>query len=562
MIFKNDNDKIKKQNLFGKISKISKINSPVKNIFSKKVKSQKILKSNKKQISSFLLIKTNLLNHNITKVKYDIIMINNLIDSNSSHFLVCYKENNLNSLVDEFFRRFYNIFESKDRLPKIANYYYNYSLFFVKPTFRISYANKIIKDYSERQAKYFYILHYERFEENNNNNDKSQNLKLKYEKIFNDDVIKKIDSSLNKNNESDSISIPDLTSNSYKFSNESSVKSILNCFNNFNENNHKNNNNNKINKNIKKIVPAIKNFNKVIKVEKREKNEINSQNRKRKQIPQLQLKKIESILNKNESQTYRIIPIDKKISSKIFSDLSTSNSLKKNISVNNKLSHRHISNTNKENNNKDILKKKTIKHFSSNKSRNVNRKQLSLNWNFNTITQNDNLYSTIINNKGIKSNFNLNELIDIFHTNTERNENKNENILTFHSPTINNINININNNICINTNNNRINTRIQKSRNITSKNTKSNIIKTTSNNYKIKNLKKDSNIYKTNCIPYSERRHKNYISPISTLSNISPRRVKKISKEKTKKFFSSEQTNKKTHIIKVQKTMFTKPKKI
>ena len=95
MIFKNDNDKIKKQNLFGKISKISKINSPVKNIFSKKVKSQKILKSNKKQISSFLLIKKNLLNHNITKVKYDIIMINNLIDSNSSHFLVCYKENNI-----------------------------------------------------------------------------------------------------------------------------------------------------------------------------------------------------------------------------------------------------------------------------------------------------------------------------------------------------------------------------------------------------------------------------------------------------------------------------------
>ena len=67
----------------------------MKNIFSKKVKSQKILKSNKKQISSFLLIKKNLLNHNITKVKYDIIMINNLIDSNSSHFLVCYKENNI-----------------------------------------------------------------------------------------------------------------------------------------------------------------------------------------------------------------------------------------------------------------------------------------------------------------------------------------------------------------------------------------------------------------------------------------------------------------------------------
>ena len=210
------------------------------------------------------------------------------------------------------------------------------------------------------------------------------------------------------------------------------------------------------------------------------------------------------------------------------------------------------------------MKKKTGKNCSSNKSRNVNRKKLSLNFNFNTITQNENIYNTIINNKEIKNNLNLNELIDIFHTNTERNKNK-ATILTFNSPTINNINININNNICINSNNidNKISTNIQKSRNNHTKNTKSELIKTTkTHNFKIKTFKNDTNIYKTNYVPYSARKPKLFISPITNNTNMSPRIVNKKNKERSsKKIFSEGQIHKTTQIIKVQKTKFENLKK-
>jgi hypothetical protein len=562
MFTKDDNDKIKKHNTYGKINKISKINQPMKNVLPKKKKSsQKIIKPRKIK-SNYLIIKKTLQNHNITKKEYDIIMINNIMNSNSSHFLVCYKEHNLIGFIDEYLRRFYHEKESKDRLPKISKYYHNYSLFFCKPTFRVSYANKILRENGERQAKYFYTYNYERNDEEKKEKRK-KSLNKKYEKIFNDDIIKDIDgiSTFYEFNKSYSISIPDITLNSYKFSNESSFKSILNCFNN--ENNNNNYKNNKNNKNIKNIVPAIKNFNKVIKVEKRDINVVNSPNKKKKPISQLQLKKNDSTNNKNISHTYRLSQMDKKMSIKIFSDLSTNNSIKKNTSFNNKLTFRHVSKNKNEKEIKENLKTKTKKNCSSNKSRNSNRKKLSLNWNFNTITQNENIYNTIINNKGIKSNLNLNELIDIFHTNTERNQNK-DNIITFTSPTINNINININNNICINTNTieNKNSKSIQKSRNNHSKNIKSDLIKTTkSNTFKTKNIKNDTNLYKTNYIAYSARKPKLFISPITNNKNMSPRILNKINKEKSsKKMLSAGQKHKTTQIIKVQKAIFKKPK--
>ena len=562
MFSKDDNDKVKKQNTYGKKNKISKITQPMKSIFAKKKKSsQKILKQNRKIKSNYLIIKKILQNHNITKKRYDIIVINNIMNANISHFLVCYKENLLFGFIDEYLRRFYHEKESKDRLPKISKYYHNYSLFFCKPTFRVSYANKILRENGEKQAKYFYNYNYERNEEEKKEKRK-KSLNKKYEKIFNDDIIKDIDgiSSFNEFNKSYSISMQDITFNSYKFSNESSFKSILNCFNNENNSNKKNNKNNK---NIKNIVPAIKNFNKVIKVEKRDMTVVNSSNKKKKHISQLQLKKSDSLHNKNISHTYRPPHMYKKISSKIFSDLSTNNSIKKNTSFNNKLTFRQPSKNKIGKEIKENLKKKTGKNFSSNKSRNVNRKKLSLNLNFNTITQNENIYNTIINNKEIKNNLNLNELIDIFHTNTERNKNK-DTILTFNSPTINNINININNNICINSNNidNKISTNIQKSRNNHTKNTKSELIKTTkTHNFKIKTFKNDTNIYKTNYVPYSARKPKLFISPITNNTNMSPRIVNKKNKESSsKKIFSEGQIHKTTQIIKVQKAIFKKPK--
>ncbi len=518
----------------------------MKNIVPKKSKtSQKNLKPNKNLLSFNLIIKKNLKNYNITKSQYDLIMINNIICSNKyhSHLIVCYKENNLNDFLFEYLRRFYNIKDFKTRLPKISNYYHNYFLFFLKPTFRVSFANKIIKENGERQAKYFYSCHYEKNDKNNEEKKIDKNL----EKIFNDEVKKDIDKSFN--DDSFNKPIPDISLNSYKYSNENSVKSLLNCFTN--------NNNNENNKNIKNIVPAIKNFNKIIKVEKRDVNLYKTPNKKKKLKSQFQLKKVDLTNKKKTSQTYRPIPHDKRISSKILSDLSISNSYSKNTSFNNKFSLKKIINNKKESNsnNKDNLSKNVVKNLPNYKSRNSNKKKLSLNLNFHSISQNENNYNTIIT-KNLKKKLNLNELIDIFHTNTERNNNKN-NINT--SPTVNNININIHNNICINTNNNvcKGNNNNEKSRNFINKSNSKSVI-TSKSKKKIKNLKNENNIFKTNYLPYSERKPKSYISPIS---NISPRVHKMKNETTTKNLNSSKQSCMKTPIIKVQKAIFKKLKK-
>ena len=550
MLFKDDKDKSKKNNFIQKANKISKILQPMKNIVPKKSKtSQKNLKPNKNLLSFNLIIKKNLKNYNITKSQYDLIMINNIICSNKyhSHLIVCYKENNLNDFLFEYLRRSYNIKDFKTRLPKISNYYHNYFLFFLKPTFRVSFANKIIKENGERQAKYFYSCHYENNDKNNEEK-KIKKLDKNLEKIFNDEVKKDIDKSFND----DSFNkqpIPDISLNSYKYSNENSVKSLLNCFTN--------NNNNENNKNIKNIVPAIKNFNKIIKVEKRDVNLYKTPNKKKKLKSQFQFKKVDLTNKKKTSQTYRPIPHDKRISSKILSDLSISNSYTKNTSFNNKFSLKKIINNKKESNsnNKDNLSKNVVKNLPNYKSRNSNKKKLSLNLNFHSISQNENNYNTIMT-KNIKKKLNLNELIDIFHTNTERNNNKNT-INT--SPTVNNININIHNNICINTNNNvcKGNNNNEKSRNFINKSNSKSVI-TSKSKKKIKNLKNENNMFKTNYIPYTERKPKNYISPIS---NISPRVNKMKNEVISKNLNSSKQSFMKTPIIKVQKAIFKKLKK-
>ena len=65
-------------------------------------------------------------------------------------------------------------------------------------------------------------------------------------------------------------------------------------------------------------------------------------------------------------------------------------------------------------------------------------------------------------------------------------------------------------------------------------------------------------MFKTNYIPYTERKPKNYISPIS---NISPRVNKMKNEVISKNLNSSKQSFMKTPIIKVQKAIFKKLKK-
>ena len=144
-----------------------------------------IKKSHKKEIisSKFLYLKivsNNLKKYNSLPQTKNVMAINNLIKCKSCHFLAKFKDFLIIDYVEEFLRRLYFKKESIERIPKIYIYYKNYLKFFCKPTFIVSFANEILKNYSDLNAEYFY---------KNNLNKKNTKRRRKKEdnKIIDDD---------------------------------------------------------------------------------------------------------------------------------------------------------------------------------------------------------------------------------------------------------------------------------------------------------------------------------------------------------------------------------------
>ena len=119
-----------------------------------KKKNQKKVRNINNAISK--IISNNLRRYNSNSKIINIMIVNNLINCKSCHFLAVFKDYLITDYVEEFLRRIYSLKESIQRMPKLYNYYKNYLLFFCKPTFIDTFSNEVIKNYGDLNAEYFY----------------------------------------------------------------------------------------------------------------------------------------------------------------------------------------------------------------------------------------------------------------------------------------------------------------------------------------------------------------------------------------------------------------------
>jgi hypothetical protein len=142
----------------------------------KKRNSKKDSNSNSNYYSNIIM--NNLQKHNTDSEKKNVILINNLINCKSCHFLAIFKDYLICDYIEEFLRRIYYLHESTERIPKLYNYYKNYLVFFCKPTFIDRFSNDKIKNYGDLNAECFYKNN---FEKKKNRNDEKKYLDRKIE---------------------------------------------------------------------------------------------------------------------------------------------------------------------------------------------------------------------------------------------------------------------------------------------------------------------------------------------------------------------------------------------
>ena len=235
---KNSNHKFKKVSKKYMLSNLSisddpipyKINSPksrnenhknINSIFKPNIKELKQKRSIK------LLLSNNIKRYDSSPEKYNINVINNLINLKENSLVAVFKDNLLICNDNEFLRGNFNINECIEVLPKFYDYYKNYLMFFCNPTFNNFYINDKIQEYGEKQAEVFY---------NNNYISKKQKGKkenIDEKNIDQDDMSSKssklISSDNNdNNNETSLVSFRNFFTNSV----ESMIKKGINSMNN------------------------------------------------------------------------------------------------------------------------------------------------------------------------------------------------------------------------------------------------------------------------------------------------------------------------------------------
>ena len=150
-----------------------------------KKKSQKKGRNINNAISK--IISNNLRRYNTNSKIVNIMIVNNLINCKSCHFLAVFKDYLITDYVEEFLRRIYLLKESIQRMPKLYNYYKNYLLFFCKPTFIDTFSNEVIKNYGDLNAEYFYKNKLER-KKNKKDAKKILDKNINYRNFNKDDI--------------------------------------------------------------------------------------------------------------------------------------------------------------------------------------------------------------------------------------------------------------------------------------------------------------------------------------------------------------------------------------
>ena len=426
-----------------------------------RVHNNKTIYVKKNNIDFKKIIYSNIQKYNINNNDYDIIKINDLVDSKSCHLIAIFKDYLISDYIEEFLQRFYKRKESKTRIPKFVDYYKNYLKFFCNPTFSDFFSNNIIQELGEAKAEIYY---------NNNYGNKNKEKKEEVNKdiIFDTIVKESIDYMIKDTrdyfttiNSQETINLPDETvliiNGVNKNSNENSITSILNCFSSPDIINQNQTNKNNEEKNIiKKNLSSISIENKLNNIHVRRTNNkcktnlfkpistiqtstrINSDNKNvlKKEEKNLKINQNEVLNNKNKS-------ISKEISNNKILKSQLSNS---NFSRNKNKLNLHNS---KNNNNKIYLTTTPTKTKKKSVDNKLNKNNNNLNKNNGNLNLQDIMKLTLqIYNEKIKNG-------NIQKNNNEINVKINNNNRIIHhqhtrsSPIINNINININNNICL-----------------------------------------------------------------------------------------------------------------
>ena len=107
---------------------------------------------------------------------YNILISNQLMYNRLTHFNCLFKENMFNN-NREFLRRIYKKKETKERIPKLYDYYKNYYNYFCKPFFLDFFFTNLFHEFYNRKAEIFYKNNYSHSDDKN---DKSSENKKKF----------------------------------------------------------------------------------------------------------------------------------------------------------------------------------------------------------------------------------------------------------------------------------------------------------------------------------------------------------------------------------------------
>ena len=103
-----------------------------------------------------------------------ILNANQLVYNKSTHLNIIFRELQVNNNNDEFLKRLYRKSEIRERIPKLSEYYKNYSKFFCVPIFTDRFIYKLMHRYEEKKAEDFYVNNYENEESKNKKENKSR----------------------------------------------------------------------------------------------------------------------------------------------------------------------------------------------------------------------------------------------------------------------------------------------------------------------------------------------------------------------------------------------------
>ena len=175
--------KITKEKL-NKLKLINKINISFKNSFIGIKPKNRLSNINTNKIinyksftenTKYLIIQKNLKKYNTSMKKYNKNIINSIIFDHRIHIVAVFKNYLLWDETSEFLKRYYKKKDNQTRLPKIAEYYQQYTLF--TPNY-FGYEGLIViimVKYMKRKKKYLKYLEDKEDEEDNNKNKKTNN---------------------------------------------------------------------------------------------------------------------------------------------------------------------------------------------------------------------------------------------------------------------------------------------------------------------------------------------------------------------------------------------------